>query len=186
MKDSLTKVIWVIIIAALVFADTVFCMKEGLYNIFCSKPSVNVYVSDITDSTKENKVDVVGLKKELEDALSARKSISFKVVKDKKDADIIVDCNVTRYYWSASDPVDMLLGTGAIIYDTVTVENYAYMEAVFTVTDAKKNKTLWQEKLKIDLTKKKMTQQESVPLINKKVAKIFLRDCFGKKASKRQ
>jgi len=175
----------VALIMVLVFANTGLGMDKGnLYNQFYKKRVVKVYLPDIENLSAGNKVDAAGLKEDLKQALKNRRSIRFKVVEEKSAADIVIDCNLTAFYWASEDPIDMVFGTAGIIYDTITIENYAYQEAVFTVTDAKSDKKLWQKTLKIDLTRKNMTEQESVPLINKKTVKIFMRDCFSKKRRK--
>jgi len=175
----------VALIMVLVFANTGLCLDKGnLYNVFSKKRVVKVYLPDIENLSAGNKVDAAGLKEDLKQALVDRRSIRFKVVEDKSAADIVIDCDLTAFYWASEDPIDMVLGTASIIYDTITMENYAYQEALFTVTDAKSNEKLWHKRLKIDLTRKNMTEQESIPLINKKTVKTFIRDCFSKKRSK--
>ena len=164
-----------------------FCSDKGnLYYELYKRPSVATFISDIKDSTQEQVVDTADLKQRLRDGLAARKSITFSFVDDPAVADIIISCDVQKLIWSKDDPIDMIYATGALVYDLLTNENYAYMEALFSVADATTGGSLWQKRLKIDLTKKEMTQQESLPLINEKAVKIFIRDCFSKRRDTKQ
>lgn len=182
------KILNTIIVAltlVLVISSHGFCKdKTNLYNLFRKKAVTKVYIPPIENLSDNNKADADALAKELKDALSNRKSIVFEIVDRKEDSDIAISCNLVTFFWSDKDPVDLLLGTYAIAYDMLTTESYAFQEVVFTVIDTKKAKILWSEKLKIDYTKKGMTEDESIPLINKKTVKTFIRDCFSKRYSR--
>lgn len=184
------KIIVVLAVAmagVFIFANAGLCLSKGnLYNMYRKEPVVKVFLSDVVNASESTEIDTKGLKQKLKDVLEKRKSIRFEVVDNKEEADIAIDCDVTKYSWRSDDPLDMIAGTAAIAYDIFTSENYAYLEAVFTVTDIKSEKELWEKKLKIDLTRKKMSLQESLALINEKTAKIFMRDCFSKGRSKRR
>ncbi|MFC1808172.1 hypothetical protein ACFL0T_07420, partial [Candidatus Omnitrophota bacterium] len=153
-----------------------------LYQMTKDMAVVRVHILDIENSSDSDKVDVSGLKKSLEDVFANRKSINFEVVGSKSDADLLISCDVQKFIWKEDDPLDFLVGTA---YDLLTSENYAYLEAHFDVFNAKKGRRLWSRKLKVDYTKANMPVDESIPLINEKTAKIFMRDCFSKGRSKR-
>ena len=162
-----------------------FCgSKANLYNMCRAKRVVKVYMPDIQNLSGSEKVDAVDLKQKLTAALKARKSINFEVVDKREASDITIDCAVTAFYWASSDPIDMIFGTAVLAYDLVTVQNYAYLEADFEVFDTKKGKAVWSERLKVDLTKENMDEGQSIPLINDRTVKVFIRDCFSKKYSK--
>jgi len=186
MRRILMAALVAVAIVILAIADVGFCRDKGnLYNIFCKKAVVKVFMPAITNSTGENKIDTTDLKEQLKDALDNRKSINFEVVSIKENAEITIECDISKFYWSEDDPVDMIFGAGPLAYDLLTTQNYAYLEATFTVTDIKKNEGLWGEKLRVDLTQENMNEQESIPLINKKTVKAFIKRCFSKKYSNR-
>ncbi|MFH1867492.1 MAG: hypothetical protein ABH843_00850 [Candidatus Omnitrophota bacterium] len=179
--------IFISMIAVLLIADAGFCLKDGnLYNTFRKKNVVKVFLPDITNLSDSKDVNIDDLKEKLKDILDNRESINFEVTENNEEADIIIDCDVTKYHWKADDPIDMIVGTAAIAYDALTSENYAYMEAMLTVSDVKTKKQLWEKRLKIDLTRKNMSMEESLPLINERAVKIFMRDCFSKGRSNRR
>lgn len=158
--------------------------RSNLYNLFRKKAETRVYIPRIEDLSGDNKADITCLTQKLKDALKKRKSIRFDIVEREEDSDITIGCSLLAFYWSEKDPVDLIMGTYAIAYDLLTTQNYAFQEVIFTVTDTKKNKVLWKERLKIDLTRKNMTEDQSTALINKKTVKTFMRDCFSKRYSK--
>lgn len=181
MKNRFILFVVVGMVALLAFADTGFCRdRVSLYDMLRKSPVVKVAVSKISNSSKEDRVDTDDLKRRLEDALGNRRSIHFEVVEDAKEADIIIDCDVTLYYWASEDPLDMILLARAIIMGALTIKSYAYLEALFTVTDAGKKEILWNKKLKIDLIRKSVSLQDSLILINEKTVRTFFRECFSK------
>jgi len=165
----------------LMLANDGICQdKPNLYNLYRKKAETKVYILPIENLSNGNKSDAKCLSRELKDALRKRKSVKFSIVKKREDSDITIGCELKSFYWSEDDPIDMIFGTYAIAYDLVTNENYAFQDVIFTVTHTKKNRVLWKERLKIDLTKADMTEEQSIPLINKKTVKTFIRDCFSK------
>lgn len=54
-----------------------------------------------------------------------------------------------------------------------------YIKVEYTVTDTKSGKTLWKDTVK-EYIKKKMTPEESIPLIYDVVTRAFVWRCFGK------
>ena len=162
-----------------------FCRdKTNLYNLFRKKAVTKVYFSPIENLSNNPKADISSLTQELKEAFKKRESIKFNIVGSEDDSDIIIAGDLVTFYWSDKDPIDLIVGVYAIAYDLLTTESYAFQEVIFSVTDTKKNKLLWNKKLKIDLTKKGMTEDESIPLINQKTASTFMRDCFSKRYSK--
>jgi hypothetical protein len=184
MNKKIVAVVYTII-AVFMLTDFGLCAeKDGLYGMFKSKPVIKTYISEVTNSSGDNRVDIIDLRKKIEDALTNRKSLKFGIVDDRTTADIIISCDVNSYYWNSTDPVDMVFSSAAVMYDLMTVEDYAYIEATFTVKKTGHNRTLWHKELKVDLTKPNMNMEASIPLINEKAAKIFMRDCFSKKRSR--
>ncbi|NQT90680.1 MAG: hypothetical protein HQ558_05450 [Candidatus Omnitrophica bacterium] len=187
MRRFLSAVLLCVVALTFTFVDTGFCRREGnLYHQLKRMRVVKVYVEDITDSSEEAKVDAVDLKQELSDALRNRKTVNFEVVDNKKIADIIIVCDVLQYFWKEEDPLDMIMSSVTAVYDMLTVENYAFMEVVFTVINAKKGRKMWSKRMRIDLTKKQMSEADSILLINDRAVKVFLKDCVSKaKAGRR-
>jgi len=183
----ITAVIAVVcLVVAFAFAPEVWCREGGnLYNFLNEKGQVKTYVSDITDSSGHAKADLVALKGVLEDALATRMTIDFELVSKRQDADIIIDCDITEFLWTDEDPVDNITGIGPIILDSITTENYGRIQAVFRVTDAVRNRQLWQKRIKATITSKEITEEASVSMLNERIVKIFMRDCLSKTRSGR-
>jgi hypothetical protein len=152
----------------------------SLYETYSREASVPFYVESVTDSSKDKKADIVGLKAAIEKAFTERKSIHFKPVTDPKDAKIKITVDVKNYYWSDHDPVDMLVGVGATAMDAAMIEDYAFMEADAKIMDAK-GSPLWSQNLISTVTKKPMSPEQALPLINEDFAKNLLKNAFSKK-----
>ncbi len=152
----------------------------SLYNTYNGKGTVKVHVSKPTDSTTDKKADLAGIKAEIEKKLKDRKSITFQTVDSKEDAGIAIDADIKEFFWSNHDPVDMIVGIGAAAMDAAVQENYSRMQAVFTVTDVRTKKVIWQEKVMATITSKTMTEKDSVPMMSEDVAKAFVKRAFAK------
>jgi len=113
-------------------------------------------------------------------------TLNFQLVPEEKDADISIQCNIIEYFWTDNDPIDMVGGAGGILYDVVTKSDYARMQAEMTVVDQKNGRELWQERVIATISDdrmppgKSMSREESVPMINEQLVRIFMRDCFSK------
>ncbi|RKY41477.1 MAG: hypothetical protein DRP85_06150 [Candidatus Makaraimicrobium thalassicum] len=181
MKRGLAVVFMVGIALALAFPQEGKCREqENLYGMLSGKSAVKTHVSDITDSSGGNEVDVIFLKEALENALATRLTINFELVPGKENADIIIDCDITEFLWTAEDPVDNITGIAGIAMDTLVTENYARIQAVFSVTDAAGGEQLWRRELKATLTSKDMPRQKSISMVSERLVKIFMRECFSK------
>jgi len=169
----------------LFLANTGFCQPQSLYPLFEKKSLVRVAVALPTDVSEQKSVNAGDVKKELESALAARKSIRFQTLPSPEGADLTIDVQITEYYWTDHDPIDMLVGVGAAAMDAAMVENYARLQAVFTVRDAKTQKTLWNDKLMATITGGTLTKENGPAMIAKEMAQVFIRNCFGKKQRSR-
>lgn len=154
---------------------------ENLYEKYEGK-SVKVFISDIKDSTQDRGMDAQVLKSELQKALTERRSIRFEFVPLAADAQLVIDTNISEFMWSDNDPIDMLAGVGAVAADAALVEDYARIQAEVTITDQRNSKTVWKDRILASVTKKPMTQAESIPLVAEKFAKTFIKNCFSKKS----
>ena len=166
--------------------------KDPLASMLDSDLVIKTYVENVKNSSGDNKISLDNLKATLEDALEKRlpKKFSFSGIKPNKKfdiatnkslADIVISSNITEYLWTNEDPVDMIIGIPAVAYDALTKENYARMQVIFTIRDAKTNQILWKNRLQATITDKTMTEAESYPRIEKRIVKIFLRDLFKEK-----
>ncbi|MFC1480384.1 hypothetical protein ACFL5Y_02925 [Candidatus Omnitrophota bacterium] len=158
--------------------------KSNLYEMLSRKSVVKTYVEDIADSSGKAKADLKHLKKALEDALITRMTINFELVSTKENADIIIGCDITEFYYTTEDPIDQIGSSVTFVMDVLSKANYVRMQAVFTVMDVATGKQLWREKVRSTVTNKTMTEQQSVPTANARIIKIFMRDCFSKPPSK--
>jgi hypothetical protein len=157
-----------------------YCLEANLFTRF-SGQTVKVFVADVKDMTKTHDIDPVPVKTRIEAALKVRKSIKFQVVPAVEEADIMVEAQLIGFFWSDHDPVDMLVGVGAVAMDAALVEDYAAMETDVTVSDARSKNQLWRKRLFATITKKPMSKAQSVPLITDNFVKVFMRDCFSKR-----
>lgn len=143
---------------------------------------VKIFVADVQNSSPEPLFDTKLVKQKIQDALSARKSIHFTIVSGPEDADLAMEAELREFEWSDHDPVDMLMGLGAAAMDAATIEDYAMLRADVTVKDVKKNTVLWKSLIRSAVTKKPMSETESLPLLTDMFAKDFIKQCFGKKS----
>ena len=185
MKKILVAII--VVGVFFIFTNDAECRrrKGNLYNMLSDKKVVKTVVPNIVNSSGNDKADTEGLRKILDNALTTRMTINFKMVSSRKDADIVIACDIIEFFWTNKDPVDNIWGLGAAAHDALTDENYSRMQAVFTVYDAQSGKELWSKKLKATITSKTMTERDSISMVNERLVKIFMRDCFSKTRGRR-
>jgi len=181
MNKNWMKVFVIMAVFVLGIAQNGVCRdKPNLYEELSSKDEVKVYISKILDSAHAGTADEVSLKQKLEEALTARKTINFKIVSSPGEADFKLDCDIKEFVWMEEDPIDDVHGIGPAILDVAIKQNYVRMQIDFAVTDTKTNKEVWQRLLKTTITKPDMDAAASIPLANEGIVKIFIRECFNK------
>ncbi|MEA3489779.1 MAG: hypothetical protein U9R44_05520 [Candidatus Omnitrophota bacterium] len=191
-------VILVVTLFFLVALPGVGMCRHGvnMYDLLSDAKEVNVYVGDISDSSGQAGDVIPGLRKKLENVLETRMTINFVPVPEKKNADLVIGCEIVECIWLKEDPIDEISGSVSIAYDVVMKENYARLQAVFTVKRGPEKillfkrrgglfrgrKSLWEEKLQATVTRKQMSKTESRPLLEDRILKVFMRKCFSKNA----
>ena len=171
--------------------------KQNLYTALWDASVINVYIADVTDSSGEASGMSRGIKEQLEKALEERQTLNFKMVRDKNDADLIINIDVTERMWADHDPIDMdrMPSWPGLLIDAATDEDYGRIKAVITVElgpskrlrsefrELKKRKgVLWKRVISADVTHPEMTEKESKPVLEMELAYVFIRKCFGKNA----
>lgn len=170
--------------------------RQNLYEVLKDAKEVNTYVADVTDSSGEAKGMLPGIKKAIEDELATRMSTNFVLVKNEEDADIIITCDVTERIWLKNDPIDQVHGVSAAALDVAMKQNYGRLRADMEVKKGpqkiaffkkrgglfKRRNVLWKGSIQATITKTDMPEDESKPLLERRLAEVFMRKCFSKKA----
>lgn len=170
--------------------------RKNLYEVLKDAKEVNTYVADVIDSSGQAGDMLTGIKRAIEDELTARMSTNFVLVKSEEEADIIITCDVTERIWLKDDPVDQVYGAGAAAMDIAMKQNYGRLKANFEVKKGpqkiaffkrkgglfKRRNILWQGVVKATITKTDMPESESKPLLERRLAEVFMLKCFSKKS----
>lgn len=167
------------LIFSVALSPSAFAKPKSLYERFEGK-NVKAFVAPVTDVTTEKAVDPTALHAQITSALQARKGIHFTVVPTEAEAEVSIRTEISDFEWTNSDPIDMLMGVGGAAMDAAVVEDYARLQANVTVTDNAKQKDLWKERVMATITKKPMSQAESIPLVSENFAKAFLKNAFNR------
>ena len=169
--------------------------KKNLYQMLSKAPEVKVYLEPITDSSAgqaDGMVEALG--NALRKAATNRLSINFVEVTDPQDADLVVTCDIQERIWMEVDPIDEVYGIGGIAKDIALQENYARMEAYFTIRRGpnkqlfkrirglKRFRTMWGDEVKATITQGDMPEEQSKKMIINKLAYNFIKEAFGKRS----
>ncbi|MDD5634903.1 MAG: hypothetical protein PHW46_06475 [Candidatus Omnitrophica bacterium] len=151
---------------------------KNLYNVFCYNKEVKVYIDEIKNSSGVKSVNTQKIKEVLENDLLTRMTLNFKLAA-KEEADIIINCDVLEYRTESGDPEGGPFGI-------VPKERLTQIHAIFSVTDAKKGKLLWSDRIKALLSGEGASEAEREAMLYERLAKIFLRECFSEAQSKKR
>jgi len=161
---------------SLVFLGSSYARRaKSIYDLFEKNPLLKVYISDIKNSSGDRKLDLRKIKREVENGFSRRKSHRFMVMATDREADIVIDIDVVEYYFTLTDPVDMVIGIIGIAADAAKTDHYARLQANCTVTDTTNNRVVWEEKVLSTKNHSTMTKEESYDIMYEEFAKSFLR-----------
>ena len=142
---------------------------------------VKVYIKEVINQTGQSQVMPEDFKKELKQSLHQRRSIKFEVVNSQAESDIQMSAVIKSYQYLEKGRFKPSPGIGTMLLDAAATmsQNYVEMAVEYTVIDAKSGKILWHNMIS-EYIKKKMTLEESVPLIYDAVTRAFVWKCFGK------
>lgn len=177
----LKKVSFTALIAALLLAGSLATAVESdLSNLAKSKSPLKVYVNGFTDESGENLVIPEDFKKALEVALTNRKSVKFEITASRDSGDVEISGIIRKFRYLERGPMKVSPSAGGMLLDAMATatHNYVEMNTRFTVTDIKTGRLLWDNTIEV-YAKKKMSPDESVPVIYDKISRVFLSECFG-------
>jgi hypothetical protein len=145
------------------------------------KVPVKVYIKDIVNQTGQGQITSEAFKKELEASLHERRSIRFIVVNNVSESDIQMIANIKDFKYMEKGIFKPTPGIATTLLDAVATmtENYVEMTVEYTVIDTKSDKMLWNHTIN-EYIKKRMTEEECIPLIYDAVTRTFVWKCFGK------
>lgn len=170
----------VILVSAIFFVtNTVAWASAELQSFLKDNHTMKICV-ELKNSSGDDKVDMVLLKKMMEDAFVARKSYNFTVVQTAQEANIVFRGDIKEYIWTKDDPVDEVYGIGSAAMDAAFIENYARIQIQSELINAKNNSVLWSDKVKATMTKKDMPIEASYALVYPKLIKSEMIEIFRK------
>ena len=151
---------------------------KNLYNLVKNK-TLKVYLGDVT--SENEKISSENFKKTVNDILSSRTKESFEITDSKNTAEVIVNATLLDFKYLKDDPVDHLAGgTAGLIVDAFVNQNYARIDAKFTVIRSKDGRKLWSRKFYVTVTQANMPESDSIPKVLKECCNRFIFLCFGK------
>ncbi|MGB2879194.1 MAG: hypothetical protein WBD24_03355 [Candidatus Omnitrophota bacterium] len=195
MKKALGIVIVMSMAFMLIFPQEGACQKENLYAKLWDVQEIRVYVVDPTDSSGAAGDMLKGIKRELEDALEGRQTLNFKIVRSENDADFIITTDIVERVWADHDPIDsdhLPPGYASWVIDAARDDDYGRIQAIMTVKEGpnsnihselgrfRSRTIIWGREVSADVTEPKMTEEESKPILEKELAKVFIRKCLSK------
>jgi hypothetical protein len=142
---------------------------------------IKTYLESITNSSGHDKIDVDVVKENIENAFLSRLSHQFEIVNKKSEADIIINADITEYFWTEEDPVDLVFSPIAAAADAAKSEPYARMQALFIIYDGRTGKELWNQSVSSTITKGTMTKEEAYGLTYERLGKNLIKKLFKKR-----
>ncbi len=155
--------------------------EANMIEFFEKRYITKVCVEEVTNSSGDRAIDTAVVKGNIEQALLDRKSHRFEIVETEAEADIVVKMDITEYFFTTEDPVDMIVSPLAIAIDKMKKDHYARMQARVTVVDAKTGRELWKRSIKSTITDATMSEEESYERSQERIVKILVRRLFSKK-----
>lgn len=171
-----------------VFSATSLCYGDihgagkrmHIIDYFDEQGIIDTHIYEIKDSSRDETIDLELLKSEIEKGLTGRINHTFNIAPSEKSADIAIDIEITEYFWTTVDPVDMVFSPIVAVIDKLSDDNYARMQMDIKITDVKTGKELWRETIQSTITDDTMTKEESYDRSRKRIAKNFIRKLFKK------
>jgi hypothetical protein len=178
------KLILAFCMFSLLGLTSALAQEEPIGRMFKTEP-VKVYIKDVVNQSGQAQITPESFKKALEQSFHKRRAIKFEIVNTPAESDIQVTTVIDKYQYLVKGPFKPSPGVDTMLLDAAATmtENYVEMTVDYSVTDTKSGKELWKSAIS-EYIKKKMTPEESVPLIYDTVTRTFIWKCFGKASLK--
>lgn len=151
-----------------------YARRRHIVDFFEKNGITKAYISHVKNLSGDRHVNAKKVKQSIKEALIARRSHAFEVVRSEASADIIIEVDIIEYFWTEKDPVEAVFPPAAAAIDGAREENYARIMANIMVKSAKNSKKLWSDKIRSALTDDTMTKKESYGLVAERLAKDFV------------
>ena len=174
MKRILYVFLMLAFCVSLFHSGDAHAVGRSILDFFEKKGITKAYISNVKNSSGDSNVNIEEIKKNIEKALTGRRSHAFEIVTSQASADIIVEVDVVEYYWTEKDPVEAIFPPAAAAIDAAKEENYARLAANIIVNNAKNGKKLWKDKIRSAITDDTMTKEESYGLTAERLGKDFV------------
>lgn len=139
-------------------------------------------MADPTDSSGKAGDLAKMLRKTLEEELTTRLNIDFDIVTSRDDADVAIDCDIKEVVWEGkSSSGDASGGADKGIFGFLGGGESGRAEAVFTVTDLRIKKVIWQKKLMATVGGKGDQDLTPDERLSERLTQVFMKECFAKK-----
>lgn len=143
------------------------------------KQPVKAFVKGFVNESGQDQVSPEEFKKVFEESLLNRKAVRFEIVKDPGESTVRISGIIRKYRYLENDPINSFAGPSGLLLDAGTTENYVEMAVKFDLVDTRRNKALWSGMITA-YVERRMTPEESLPIIYDKLSRTFLWKCFGK------
>ena len=179
------KVVFVLFLLSFASLSSILAGEEPIGSLFNDKINshtpVKVCIKEVINQSGQNQIAPEAFNKALEKSLHQRRSIKFEVVNNPAESDIQMSAVIMKYQYLNRGPFKPSPGVETMLLDAAASAtlNYVEMSVEYSVVDTKTDKLLWKGTIS-EYLKKKMTPEESVPLIYDVVTRTFIWKCFGK------
>ena len=179
------KVVVLLCVLSFVYMCAARAEEAAIGGLFKDKAKngvpVKVFIKDVINQSGQSQVEPEAFKKVFEQSLLKRKSIKFQVVNSAAESDVQVSAAIKTYRYMDRGPLKLSPSLSTIALDAIAsaTENYVDMGVEYTVIDTVTGKLLWHD-IVSNYIKKKMTPEESRPLIYDAVTREFIWKCFGR------
>ncbi len=186
MKKVVVVFLVISFFASLLDSDAAFAKQfKHIMDFFDDKGTIKTYISDIKNSSGDNNVDTRALQSAIETALEGRRSHNIDIVSSESDADMVIDIEITEYFFTEEDPIDMVFSPVAAAVDAAKAENYVRMQIDAVATDAKSGRELWDDHVQSTITDDTMSEEASHGMAYERIAKNFIKELFRKPKKRR-
>ena len=186
MKKTVMVVLAIALVASLTCSEEALAKRfKHIMDFFDDKGTIKTYISGIKNSSGDNNVDTRALQSAIETALEARRSHNIDIVSSGSGADMVIDIEITEYFWTEEDPVDLIFSPVAAAADAAKAENYVRMQMDVIVTNAKDGRELWNDHVQSTITDATMSKEASYDMSYERITKNLVKELFKKPKRRR-
>ena len=139
---KMKRVLWLVLFVFIFNFTASARTGKNLHRKFDNDPVIAIYLGEVTNSSGTKEINAESFKKTFIATTEARVQVTFDVVDDVKDADVIIDADIESFNYDAEAGIRATGGLWGVVADTSAPKNSCVISISYIIKDPKTGRVM--------------------------------------------